>query len=95
MYATVRRYEGVTDPREAAKRVQEGFVPLISGMKGFVDYYWVDLGDGSMMSVSVFESLSDAIESNQNAAAWVKANLSSVLPQKPRVEAGLVVAHKL
>ena len=29
MYATVRRYEGVTDPAEAGRRVQEGFVPLL------------------------------------------------------------------
>jgi hypothetical protein len=94
MYATVRRYEGVTDPKEAAKRVKEGFVPLISKMPGFVEYYWVDLGGGAMISISVFESLSHAIESNQKAATWVKANLASVLPQTPRVEAGTVVAHK-
>jgi hypothetical protein len=36
MYATVRRYEGVTDPREATRRVNEGFVPLISQVPGFV-----------------------------------------------------------
>jgi len=93
MYATVRRYEGVTDPKEAAKRVLEGFVPLVSGMPGFIDYYWVDLGDGAMISISFFKSLSDAIGSNQKAAAWVKDNLASVLPQKPRIEAGTVVAH--
>jgi hypothetical protein len=28
MYATVRHYEGVKDPAEAGKRVNEGFVPL-------------------------------------------------------------------
>jgi hypothetical protein len=39
MYATVRRYEGVTDPAEAARRVAEGFVPLISRGPGFVAYY--------------------------------------------------------
>jgi hypothetical protein len=26
MYATVRRYEGVTDPKEAGRRVKEEFV---------------------------------------------------------------------
>jgi hypothetical protein len=40
MYATTRRYEGVTDPGEAGRRVNEGFVPLISKMPGFVAYYW-------------------------------------------------------
>ncbi|MGD0885172.1 MAG: hypothetical protein ABSA46_09930 [Thermodesulfovibrionales bacterium] len=95
MNVTVRRYEGVRDTKEAAKRVQESFVPLISGMQGFVNYYWVDIGNGTMISISVFDSLSDAIESNQKAAAWVKANLASVLPQNPKVEAGTVVAYKV
>jgi len=95
MYATIRRYQGVSDPKEAAKRVQEDFVPIISGMQGFIDYYWVDLGNGAMISISVFKSLSEAIESNQKAAAWVKTNLGSVLPQNPKVEAGTVVAYKV
>ncbi len=94
MYATVRRYECVTDPKKAAKRVREGFVPLISRMPGFIDYCWIDLGGNRMISISLFNSLSEAVKSNQKAAAWVKANLASVLPQKPRAEAGIVVAHK-
>lgn len=39
MFATVRRYEGVTNPSEAARGVSEGFVPLISQIPGFVAYY--------------------------------------------------------
>jgi hypothetical protein len=46
MYATVRRYEGVTDPSEVAWRVNEGFLPIIREIEGFVDYYFVDAGDG-------------------------------------------------
>jgi hypothetical protein len=55
MYATVRRYEGVSDPGDAARRVNEGFVPFISEIPGFVAYYWVDAGDNVMVSTSVFE----------------------------------------
>jgi hypothetical protein len=55
MYATVRRYDGVSDPAEAGRRVAEGFVSLISGMRGFVAYYWFDAGDGVMCSTRVFE----------------------------------------
>ena len=36
MYAVVRRYDGVTDPAEAARRVQEGFIPLLREVPGFV-----------------------------------------------------------
>jgi hypothetical protein len=42
MYATVRRYEGVSDTREVARLVNEGFLPIIREIGGFVDYYVVD-----------------------------------------------------
>jgi hypothetical protein len=93
MYATVRRYEGVTDPAEAGRRVAEGFVPLISGMQGFVAYYWFDAGDGAMCSASIFEDRSHEEASNERAAAWVQENLSEVLPNPPTITAGRVVAQ--
>ena len=92
MYVTVRRYEGVTNPDEAGRRVAEGFVPLISGMRGFVAYYWFDAGDGVMCSTSVFEDRSHEEASNANAASWVRENLSEVLPNPPTITAGHVVA---
>jgi hypothetical protein len=48
MYATVRRYEGVSDPSEVARIVNEGFLPIIREIPGFVDYYFADAGDGVM-----------------------------------------------
>jgi len=93
MYTTVRKYEGVSDPQAAAKKVQENFVPLISAMPGFVEYLWIDLGQGAMLSVSVFDSLGHAIDSNQTAAGWVGKNLT-ILPPATRIENGKVVARK-
>ena len=46
MYVTVRRYEGVSDPSEVGRLVEEGWLPIISEMPGFVAYYWVDAGAG-------------------------------------------------
>jgi hypothetical protein len=93
MYATVRRYEGVADTASAAKAVDEKFVPFISSLHGFVEYYWIDLGTGAMISITVFEKLSDAIEANDKARAWVKQHLAGILPNPSRVEAGVIVAH--
>src|SRR6476619_7716421 len=94
MYATVRRYEGVTNPSEAAQRVNEGFVPLISQIPGFIAYYWVDAGGGVMISTSVFRDRSHADESTATAADWVRQNLAALLPNPPQITAGEVVAHK-
>lgn len=92
MYAVVRRYEGVTDPAEAGRRVDEGFVPLLRQVPGFVAYYWVDSGEGVMVSTSVFEDQAGAEESIKSAADFVRDNLASLLPNPPQVMAGRVVA---
>ena len=93
MYATVRRYEGVTDPAEAGRRVGEGFVPILREVSGFVAYYWVDAGGGVMVSTSIFEDREGAEESNRRAADWVRENLAQLLPNPPQITAGEVVAH--
>jgi hypothetical protein len=95
MYAAVRRYEGVTDPAEAGRRVKEGFMPLIREVPGFVAYYWIDAGDGAMVSASVFEDRTGAEESTKRAADFVRENLASLLPNPPQVTAGDVVASAL
>ncbi|MER6532589.1 hypothetical protein ABT215_01960 [Streptomyces sp900105755] len=92
MYAVVRRYEGVTDPAEAGRRVSEGFVPLLRQVPGFVAYYWVDAGDGVMLSTSVYDDQAGAEESVRRAAAFVRDQLASLLPHPPQVTAGQVVA---
>jgi hypothetical protein len=94
MFATVRRYEGVKDPEVAAKKVDEVFVPLISALPGFVEYLWIDLGSGAMMSITIFKSLSEAIDANEKSRIWVKDHLSSVLAPSVRIEAGSIVAYK-
>lgn len=95
MYATVRRYEGVTNPREAGKRVHEGFVPVISKLPGFVAYYWVDAGGGVMISTSIFQDRASEEEPNKKAAEWIRQNdMSALFPNPPRITAGEVVAYK-
>ena len=49
MYASVRRYDGVTDVREATRRVNEGFIQIVREIPGLAAYYWIDAGDGVMV----------------------------------------------
>ncbi|MGV9643930.1 hypothetical protein [Streptomyces sp. NPDC003514] len=93
MYAVVRRYEGVTEPAEAGRRVKEEFVPLLRQVPGFVAYYWVDASDGVMLSTGVFEDRAGAEESTRRAGDFVRERLAELLPQPPLVTTGEVVAH--
>ena len=90
----MRRYEGVTDPTEAGRRVNEGFLAIISNVPGFVAYYWADAGSGVMISTSIFENQSGAEESTKRAADYVREKMASLLPKPPQITAGEVVAHK-
>jgi hypothetical protein len=92
MYAVVRRYEGVTDPAEAGRRVKENFVPLLRDVPGLVAYCWIDAGDGVMVATSVFEDRAGADEYTKRAANFARENLASLLPNPPQVSAGEVVA---
>ena len=93
MYATIRRYEGVTDPKEAARIVQQTFLPIVTDIPGFVAYYWVDAGDGVMVSTTVFQDQAGADASNERATAFIRdEDLGDLWPNPAHVTAGEVVA---
>ena len=95
MYAAVRRYDGVTDPKEVARQVEERFVPILSEMPGFVAYYVVDAGDGIMVSTSVFEHQAAEEQSSWRAGEFVAQYIAPLSPNPPQITAGdVVVAHK-
>ena len=94
MYVAVRRYEGVSDSQKVAQVAQEGFVPIISEMPGFVAYYCVDAGDGVMVSISVFEHKDAEEQSTFRAGEFVQEHLAPLLPNPPQITAGEVVAYQ-
>ena len=93
MYVTVRHYEGVSDTSEVARIANEGFLPIIREITGFVDYYFVDAGDGVMVSTSIFESASGEEKSNWRAGHFIGQHLTSLMPNPPHITAGEAVAH--
>jgi heme-degrading monooxygenase HmoA len=94
MFAAIRRYHVDPDSiEEVARKVNEGFVPLISDIPGFVVYIALNAGQGEYGTVSVFEDQASAEESNRVAEQWAKENLSGLLPA-PEFAAGEVVAYK-
>ena len=94
MFAVVRHYHFKTEDGEKIdKIIQDGFVPLLKKAKGFVRYYWIDTGNGEGASLSVFKDKAGADESIRIAADFVKAQMSTLLTQKPEVIEGPVKAH--
>jgi hypothetical protein len=95
MYVTIRRYK--VPPQSTAKvtrRVQEGFVPIISKLPGFVEYFWTSAGENEMFSVNVFTDRAGAEGSVRAAADWVRKSLASLVPSPPEVMTGEVIVHQ-
>jgi hypothetical protein len=95
MYGVIRRYrlaEGVA-VAELMQRVQQGFVPIVSRMPGFMAFQAIDLGDGAIVSISVFDGRDNAEASGQRAADHIRDELAAFFAGPPEVEAGEVGAY--
>lgn len=95
MYAAVRRYEGVSKPREVGRLVEEAYLPLVSDIPGFVSYDWLEAEGGVVLSTSVFQDKAGVEESNRRAATLVREKLASLLPNPPQITTGEVTVHKV
>jgi len=91
MYAAIRRYN--IAPGSAAtivQRANEGLLPTLSHTPGFVAYYLIDPGDGTIVSVSVFEDRAGADTSTRVATEWVRQHLGQFVRTAPVIVAGTV-----
>jgi hypothetical protein len=89
MYLSLRQY--AVEPAkvvEILRRVQETFVPVISQSPGFVSFYAVDMGEGRIASISVFQDRAGAENSARLSANHIRRNLADLFPNPPLVSAG-------
>jgi hypothetical protein len=91
MHGVLRYYTlDAKNVNEVVRRVAEGGVPILKAIPGFVAYTMMDAGQGHLVTYSVYESKTGTEESTKRAAAWVKENIASMLPNPPRVLEGEV-----
>ena len=58
-------------PEEAAELAQSGMLPIFKGHAGFIGYSILRVGDGELMSLSVWQSHKDAEEATALARDFV------------------------
>jgi hypothetical protein len=90
MFTSIRKYKVKRgSAAEYARRVEEGFVPLLRQMEGFQGYYLLDGGsDDVLITISMFDSLDEAVISNLRAADWVRNNVLEFTKGIPEVMVG-------
>jgi hypothetical protein len=90
MFISVRRYSSVRSVNEVCRKIQSGFVPLLQGSPGFIAYYAVDGGNGTMATISMFSTEEMALESNEKAAKWLRENVADMQPEPAEITSGEV-----
>jgi hypothetical protein len=89
MHTVIRRYEGVGDTAEVARRAVEEFGPMLADRPGFQGYWAIDAGDGVAATITVFDTEEQATESIAAAAGWVSENMADLVPNPPQITAGV------
>src|SRR5208337_719778 len=85
----IRKYKVIHgSAEELARRVREGFVPLIRQMPGFRSYYLLDGGPDVLITISRFDSADEAFASNEKAADWVRHHIRQFTKGMPEVVVG-------
>lgn len=95
MHAMVRRYL-VSDREidEVAHRVDTEFAETISREPGFVDYQLIDCGDGTICSITIFDTEEGARRSNQLAGEWVEESLADLRLERTQAYGGAVMVSR-
>ena len=74
--------------------MNDELVPILSQLSDFVAYYFVDAGNRTMISTSMFQDRASADGSNSRAADSVWSRLASIVLNPPQITAGEVAASK-
>ena len=89
MHASVRRYR-VRDIDTLVSKVESEFVERVKEIDGFVGYYVIDGGDGTVASVTVGETADAVAESTRRAGDWVRESVADLMDGQPEVTVGEV-----
>jgi hypothetical protein len=95
VHAMVRRYSvNEREIDEVAHRVDTEFAETISREPGFVDYQLIDCGDGTICSITIFDTEEGARRSNQLAGEWVEESLADVRLERTAAFGGAVMVSR-
>jgi hypothetical protein len=89
MRASVHRYR-VMDAEALVERIQEEFVERVKAIEGFVAYYVIDGGDGTVTSMTLGET-EEAVEAAEvESQHWIVERAAHLVEGAPDVTSGEV-----
>ena len=87
MFARIATYRFTVDPKELAKRVEDGLLPIFMKQSGFRDYTLFAAtqeappgqDERQFIALTLWDSLEEATEGVEAAFQWVRENMSDEL----------------
>lgn len=86
MYAQVRKYHSIRGGRTAeqvCKDIERKGVARFEQIPGFVDYYAMELKDGGLLTVTLYDDQAGIEKAKKVSADWNKTESAGSLPEKP------------
>lgn len=91
MYATLRIYEMASEwDDELTRQIDEGFLPALKELPGFVSYQALSAGSRVFASVTVMTDRAAAAASDRLAAQFVQRHAADRFPSPPEITCGAV-----
>ena len=78
MQARLATYGFSGDAHDLARRAEEGILPILKAQPGFKAYS-VAIGDGEVLSLSVWDTRADAEAGSEAVASWVGQHMADDL----------------
>jgi hypothetical protein len=87
VHASVSRYRAI-DVEGLVKSVEEEFVERVRTIDGFVGYYLIDGGDGTITTITLGE-IGEAVEASiVGAQRWVVERAAHLVEEAPEITVG-------
>lgn len=94
MHVVVRQWKAdPTKDEESARKIEEGFVPDVSNIEGFVAYYLVRGEGDKAFTITICEDREAIEESTRRARAFAEREMKGIIQGPPEVLAGEVLVE--
>jgi hypothetical protein len=86
MYAQVRKYHSIRGgltSEQVCRDIERTAVSRFDHIPGFVDYFVLELSDGGLLTVSIYEDEAGVEAAKKASASWNMTAAAGSLPERP------------
>ena len=91
VHATLGRYDGIGGSQEEVIQVGRQLAAVLSKAPGFISYALLEVGDGMLATVSVFETQAELEAADRVIAAWVAMHRTLLTPATEAISGEVLV----